>query len=123
MDREQFEEYVERAFEKIPDHFKRKLENIAIMVEDFPTQEDLRQLRIGSGKLLLGYYRGTPLPQRSIWQGTRLPDKIVLFQNNIERLCRNEKEVEDKVFEVLTHEIGHYFGLSDKEIYELMGYL
>lgn len=123
MDREQFEEYVEKAFEKIPDNFKRRLENIAIMVEDFPTQEDLRQLRIGSGKLLLGYYRGTPLPQRSVWQGTRLPDTIVLFQNNIERLCRNEKELEEKVFEVLTHEIGHYFGLSDKEIYELMGYL
>jgi predicted Zn-dependent protease with MMP-like domain len=50
-----------------------------------------------------------------------MPDKIVLFQKNIERTCKNEKEIEEKVYEVIQHEIAHYFGLSDKEIYELMG--
>ncbi|MBI2485883.1 MAG: metallopeptidase family protein [Deltaproteobacteria bacterium] len=121
MNREQFEEIVEKAYEKIPEEFKQKMENIVITVEDFPTPDDLNQLRIRSRKLLLGFYRGTPLPTRSIWQTARLPDKIVLFQQNIEGVCRNEKELEEKVYEVLLHEIGHYFGLSDREIYELMG--
>jgi len=121
LDREKFEELVEKAYERVPEKFKRKMENIEIIVEDFPTLGDLEQLRIRGGELLLGLYRGTPLPKRSIWQAARLPDKIVLFQRDIERMCRSEKEVEEKVYEVLLHEIGHYFGLSDKEIYELMG--
>ena len=121
MDREKFEELVEKAYERIPEKFKRKMENVEIIVEDYPTPEDLEQLRIRGETLLLGFYRGTPLPKRSIWQVARLPDKIVLFQRNIERMCRSEKGIEERVYEVLLHEIGHYFGLSDKEIYELMG--
>jgi predicted Zn-dependent protease with MMP-like domain len=121
LDREKFEELVNKAYEKIPERFKQKMENVEIIVEDSPTPEDLEQLRIRGENLLLGFYRGTPLPKRSVWQVARLPDKIVLFQRNIERMCRGEKEIEERVYEVLLHEIGHYFGLSDKEIYELMG--
>jgi predicted Zn-dependent protease with MMP-like domain len=97
------------------------MENVEIIVEDFPSNQDLEYLDIRDRELLLGLYRGTPLPKRSIWQVARLPDKIVLFQRNIERMFKSEKEIEEKVYEVLLHEIGHYFGLSDKEIYELMG--
>ncbi|MBI2485776.1 MAG: metallopeptidase family protein [Deltaproteobacteria bacterium] len=121
MDREKFQEIVEEAYEKIPEKFKQKMENIVITVKDFPSQEDLERLKIRDGKYLLGFYRGIPLPQRSVWQVIQFPDKIVLFQRNIERMCRSEKEVKEKVYEVLLHEVGHYFGLSDKEIYELMG--
>lgn len=121
LDREKFEELVNKAYEKIPERFKQKMENVEIIVEDSPTPEDLEQLRIRGENLLLGFYRGTSLPKRSVWQVARLPDKIVLFQRNIERMCRGEKEIEERVYEVLLHEIGHYFGLSDKEIYELMG--
>jgi predicted Zn-dependent protease with MMP-like domain len=121
LDREKFEELVEKAYERIPEKFKRKMENVEIIIEDCPTREDLEQLRIRGEKLLLGFYRGTPLPKRSVWQVARLPDKIVLFQSNIERVSRSEREIEERVYKVLLHEIGHYFGLSDKEIYELMG--
>lgn len=121
MDTQKFEGLVNKAYEKIPERFKQKMENVEIIVEDFPAPEDLEQLRIRGEKLLLGFYRGTPLPKRSVWQVARLPDKIVIFQRNIERMCRSEKEIEERVYEVLLHEIGHYFGLSDKEIYELIG--
>ena len=121
MEQKKFEELVDKAYQKIPEKFKQKIENMVITVEDYPTHEDLEHLQIRGSSILLGLYRGTPLPQRSVWQVARLPDKIVLFQKNIERNCRNEKELEEKVYEVLQHEIAHYFGLSDKEIYELMG--
>ena len=121
MDRGKFEELVEKTYARIPETFKRKMENVEIIVEDFPSNQDLEYLDIRDRELLLGLYRGTPLPKRSIWQVARLPDKIVLFQRNIERMFKSEKEIEEKVYEVLLHEIGHYFGLSDKEIYELMG--
>ena len=121
MEQKKFEELVDKAYQKIPEIFKQKIENMVITVEDYPTQEDLVHLKSRGGNLLLGLYRGTPLPQRSVWQVARMPDKIVLFQKNIERICRSEKKLEEKVYEVLKHEIAHYFGLSDKEIYELMG--
>ncbi|HEX3037118.1 MAG TPA: metallopeptidase family protein [Thermodesulfobacteriota bacterium] len=122
MNREKFEKLVQKAYEEIPEVFKERMENIEVIVEDFPTSEDLERLGIRSRSSLLGLYRGTPLPHRSVWQGVRLPDTIVLFQRNIEGTCRYEEELEEKVKEVLVHEIGHYFGLSDEEIYELMGY-
>ncbi len=50
-----------------------------------------------------------------------MPDEIVLFQKDIEKVCRTDQEIEDRVNEVLQHEIAHYFGLNDDEIYELMG--
>ncbi len=121
MERGKFEQLVDKAYQKIPEKFKQKIENMVITVEDHPTHEDFEHLRTRGGDILLGLYRGTPLPQRSVWQVVRMPDKIVLFQKNIERICRSEKEVEEKVYEVLQHEIAHYFGLSDREIYELMG--
>ncbi|MCI0453984.1 MAG: metallopeptidase family protein [Candidatus Dadabacteria bacterium] len=121
MEREKFERLVDKAYQKIPERFKQKIENTVITVEDYPNHEDLEHLKIRGDTILLGLYRGTPLPQRSVWQVARMPDKIVLFQKSIERICKNEKEIEEKVYEVIQHEIAHYFGLSDREIYKLMG--
>ena len=121
MNKKKFEELVEKAYERIPEEYRDKIDNVVITVEDYPTPEDLKKLEIRGKGLLLGLYRGTPLPQRSIWQGTRTPDEIVLFQKDIEKVCRNDKEIEERVDEVLKHEIAHYFGLSDDKIYELMG--
>jgi predicted Zn-dependent protease with MMP-like domain len=121
VDRKRFEELVEKAYQKIPDKFKERIDNVVFKVEDYPTREDLEKLKIRNEGLLLGLYRGTPLHQRSVWQGIRLPDEIVLYQKDIEKVCRNDKEIEDRVNEVLQHELGHYFGLSDDEIYALMG--
>ncbi len=110
-----------KAYERIPEEFKQRIDNVVITVEDYPTRDDLEKLEIRGHGLLLGLYRGTPLPERSVWQGVRLPDEIVLFQKDIERVCKNDREIEARVNEVLQHEIAHYFGLSDDEIYDLMG--
>jgi predicted Zn-dependent protease with MMP-like domain len=121
VDKKAFEALVEKAYSAIPEEFRKKIENVVISVEDYPTSNDLEKLKLRKDSLLLGLYRGVPLPKRSVWQVASFPDVIVIYQKDIERICRNEKEIEDKVNEVLVHEIGHYFGLSDKEIYDLMG--
>jgi len=121
VDRKKFEELVDTAYEKIPQKFRDKIDNVAIMVEDYPSAKDLEKLKIRGKGLLLGLYRGTPLHQRSVWQGVRLPDEIVLYQKDIEKVCKTQDEMEERVNEVLQHEIAHYFGLNDDEIYELMG--
>ena len=121
MDKNKFEDLVEKAYNNIPQKFRDKIDNVAIKVEDYPSAEDLETLKIRGKGLLLGLYRGTPLPQRSVWQGVRLPDEIVIYQKDIEKVCKTEEDIEERVNEVLQHEIAHYFGLNDDEIYELMG--
>ena len=121
MKRQRFEQLVEEAYERIPEEFRKKIDNVVIKVEDYPTREDLEKLEIRGEGLLLGLYRGTPLHLRSVWEGIRLPDEIVLYQKDIEKICRTDEEIEDRIEEVLQHEIAHYFGLNDDEIYALMG--
>ncbi|MBI1807247.1 MAG: metallopeptidase family protein [Ignavibacteria bacterium] len=118
MDRESFELIVEQTFDRLPERFKQAIENVGVVVEDFPDEELVRKLRLPSKYHLLGLYQGIPLPARGPWYGTTpvAPDKISLYQKNIEGRCTSEKEICDRIYEVLLHEIGHYFGMTEKEI-------
>lgn len=120
MEKRQFEEFAERAFENLPELFKGRIDNVQIVVEDYPNEDQLKNLRPASRYELLGLYEGIPLEERGPWYGAvpTVPDRISLFQKNIEAVCRSEKEIERKIQEVLIHEIGHYFGMSDKEIHD-----
>ncbi len=116
MDRQKFEDTIQKAFDALPPKFRDNVENVEIVVEDYPrTDRD-------SGSTLLGLYHGIPLTKRGVWYGTTpvLPDRITLYQKNIERLCTSEEEIAKKIYEVLFHEIGHYFGMNEKEIRSAM---
>ena len=111
MDRIQFSQLVDEALERLPRAFKEKLENIAIIVEDYPEEE----LQEEHGGILLGLFRGIPRTQQSVF-ATSMPSQIFLYQKNIERICRTEKEILEQIDQTVKHEIGHYFGLSEKEL-------
>ncbi len=117
MTKEHFEEIAQTAFDHLPGEFKSRIDNVRIVVEDYPDADVLDNVR-ASRTSLLGLYQGTPLPHRNTWYGTSAtgPDKITLYQKNIEAVCRNDAEVESRILEVLYHEIGHYFGMNEKEI-------
>ena len=118
MDRQLFEHIVEQTFDKLPSQFKNVIENLGVVVEDYPTEELVTKLRLRSKHDLLGLYQGVPLTARNSWYGTMpvVPDKISLYQKNIEAQCSTEDQIVDKIYEVLIHEIGHYFGMSEDEI-------
>jgi predicted Zn-dependent protease with MMP-like domain len=118
MDRNEFEKIVEQSFERLPDVFKKAIENLGIVVEDYPEDAVVLKMKIPSKYNLLGLYHGIPLTSRGTWYGMTpvAPDKISLYQRNIESRCRSEKEIEDAIYAVLIHEIGHYFGMNDEEI-------
>jgi predicted Zn-dependent protease with MMP-like domain len=109
---------VEQAFEQLPETFKSAMENVAIAVEDVPTDEIAALMKLRSKHDLLGLYQGIPLPQRGSWYGMTpvSPDRIYLYQQNIEMACGSREELEEKIKEVLIHEIGHYYGMSEEEI-------
>jgi predicted Zn-dependent protease with MMP-like domain len=118
MDRESFEKLVEQAFELLPENFRHALDNLSIVVEDYPTEEIVRKMNLRSAKQLLGLYQGVPQTHRGTWYGMSpvLPDTISLFQKSIEGVCRDDEAVKEKVKEVLIHELGHYFGMNEDEI-------
>ena len=119
MEREEFESLVNIALETVPEWFREKLENVEIVIEDEPTGRVLRELQVGRGSALLGLYQGVPLDRRGFYYGNVLPDRIALYMGPILRLGGSDEEVAARVREVVIHEIGHYFGLSDEELRRL----
>jgi predicted Zn-dependent protease with MMP-like domain len=119
--REQFEEIAQHAFDSLPIAFKHKIENVQIVVEDYPSGDALN--RSGATKRsLLGLYQGVPLPHRGPSYGMYPvgPDKITLYQKNIEGVTSTPEELERRIVEVLFHELGHYFGMNEREVREAM---
>ena len=119
MDRERFEELVDMALQDMPAEFRERLENIAIVVEDWPTQDQLNRAKVRHRQQLLGLYEGVPLTKRSRWISMKLPDKITIFQKPIENSCRYDKDIVKTIREVVYHEVAHYFGISDKRLRDI----
>ena len=109
MDRKRFVKLVEQALERLPEVFRAKLANLAIIVEDLPPGEPGRE------ELLLGLFHGVPRTEKSSFQATP-PDRIVLYQKNIEAMCSTDEDVRREVRNTLLHELGHYFGMTEDEL-------
>jgi predicted Zn-dependent protease with MMP-like domain len=119
VDRAKFEAIVADALGSIPDDFRDAMRNIAIVVEDEPSRQLLREMEIDPPDSLFGLYQGTPLTERGWDYGNTLPDRILLFQGPHEREAEDEDDLVVSVGETLIHEIGHYFGMSEEEIEEI----
>ena len=118
MDRPAFEKLVEKSLERLPKKFKHKLRNIMIEIEDRPAQELLDDMGIESGTLF-GLYQGVPLTEREWNFGNVLPDRIIIYQQPIELAASSSEEIEEIVLDTVVHEVGHYFGFDDNELYDI----
>jgi len=122
MERERFEELVEKAVEGLPAKFKERLENIAITVEDWPTPKQLKEAGLRDRRDLFGLYEGIPLPNRGSGYNMVLPDRITIFQKPIEMHYRSDERIVRKIQDTVRHEIAHYFGISDARLKEIGRY-
>jgi predicted Zn-dependent protease with MMP-like domain len=115
---EEFREVVTRAIDAIPPLYQQHLNNVAFIVEDFPTPAQAMQLNLYPNELLFGLYEGVPLPQRG---GTTklLPDKITIFKRPAEMVSRSLEELKEHVRHTVWHEVAHYYGLDHERIHEL----
>ena len=116
MEKEKFEALVARAIENLPPEFRNKLENVDVVIEDWPTPSQLSQVKLRYPGQLLGLYQGVPQARRSRGYGMVLPDKISIFQKPIEAQCRFDEEIKAKIGEVVRHEIAHHFGTDEKTL-------
>ena len=119
MQREKFEALVARAIDNLPPEFQCRLENVDIVVENWPTPGQLRQAKHSHPTQLLGLYQGVPQTKRGRGYGLVLPDKISIFQKPIEAHCRFGDEIEATIEEVVRHEIAHHFGLDEKTLRQI----
>jgi len=112
-----------KALGELPPEFRDKLENVDIVIEDRPDLNLLKSLRIGARGRILGLYQGVPLKSRTHYYGMVLPDKITIYQANIEQACQGKGVgIAEEVRHVLEHEIAHHFGISDQRLKDLGTY-
>ncbi len=119
MEREKFEKLAEEALAQIPKKFKKLISNLAVIVEEKASREIFEKTGTTPLSSILGHYHGVPFKHRGPFYGNIPPDVIVIYQKPIESICSTEEEIKKKVREVVFHEIGHYFGLSEKELREI----
>jgi len=120
MTRERFEAIAEEEFAVLPEPFRKRIENVRIVIEDVDSPAERRRAGVDRSSMLLGLYEGVPLPRRGIDYGIVpvMPDTVTLFQKNIESIARSEAEVRTQIRETLIHEIAHYFGMDEDDIRE-----
>lgn len=111
MEAEAFETLVDQAIEQLPAEFREALDNVAIMIQDWPTHEQLGHTKDHSE--LLGLYQGVPQTERGYHYNMAMPDTITLFKRPIERQCSNDDQVRQAVIDTLQHEIAHHFGTDE----------
>ncbi len=137
MKRKPFHRLVEEALAALPAKFRARIQNVAIVVEDYPAEQSARrglaQKPPKSGAsakkppvsdaseenregLLMGEFIGTPATEKSVWDTAAGPDRIVLYQKNIEAACRTEGEIREEVRLTVLHELGHYFGMTEDQL-------
>jgi len=109
VERERFEQLANEVVENLPQPFRSRLSNLAIIVEDSPPREPDR------GGLLLGLFSGVPRTLKSVFAADP-PNHIYLYQKNIEAICSTDAQIVHQIRETLLHEIGHYFGLNEDEL-------
>ena len=118
VDEEHFQELIDTALGELPGEHVKNIQNVAILYEDFPTEEQREQLELRHDQTLLGLYEGVPLPAR---QGTTrlLPDKITLFRGPLCYQANTLPELKEQIKHTLWHEIAHYYGLDHDKISQL----
>jgi predicted Zn-dependent protease with MMP-like domain len=119
VQRSDFEAMVAQAVDDLPAEFRDALDNVEVVVEDWPDAETMRRAGVGHPSQLLGFYHGVPLTRRGHNYSFVLPDKISIYRMPILMRCRTADEVRAMVGRVVRHEVAHHFGIDDARLREI----
>jgi len=113
ISREKFEQIVRSAMADLPEKFKNRLNNVAIFVEDEPTEEQLKKIGLRRGDILFGLFEGYAQGKKLNF-GPVLPDRITIFRKAILSQSSNQAELKAKIIATVRHEIAHHFGSDER---------
>lgn len=118
MEDKAFEVLVNAGIDSIDEEFIKKLKNVAIVISDFPTRDQLQKVRARPGTTLFGLYEGIPQIKRGSNYTNVLPDKITIFKIPMLCVVNSEEELKEQVKKTVWHEIAHHFGMNHQQIHE-----
>jgi predicted Zn-dependent protease with MMP-like domain len=117
MSREEFERVVAKALDGLPSEVAGFLDNVAVVVEEEPADDDLVEAGLDpETDTLFGIYQGLALPDRGGSYGNVLPDRIVIYRRPLLEECDDRNELIREIQDTVVHEIGHYFGLGEEDL-------
>lgn len=119
MKEKTFEQFVEEGFLRLPEWVRAKIRNVALLVEDEPSEEVRSHEGLGEDETLLGYYQGIPLSARGSEYGVgmTMPDTITLYRTPILHAAREDNLLVAQVIaETIWHEYAHHFGMDEAEV-------
>lgn len=119
---EEFERIVDETVAQLPEQFRARIENLAIVVEEFPDAWTLQSVGLANRYGLLGFYHGVPLTQRTQNYGSVAPDLISIYRQPIMSYYRTDEAIREGIRHTVRHELAHYFGISDERLHELGAY-
>ena len=111
MEPEQFDALVDRALDEIPDEIAALVQNVVVLVEDEPPEDEPDDL--------LGLYDGVALTERTATTTVQLPDRIFIFRGPLLDMCDTEEQLVEEVRITVVHEIAHHFGIDDRRLHDL----
>ena len=112
-----FEALAHRAYEGLPEDFRALCRGLVIQVDDFPTEEVLREMEAETDFDLLGLFRGIGMPFQSVQSSGAMPNLIWLYRRPIlDYWAEHDETLGAVIAHVLIHEIGHHFGFSDADM-------
>ncbi|PYT41216.1 MAG: hypothetical protein DMG47_17875 [Acidobacteria bacterium] len=123
MEREKFVKLVEEALEGLPTRFRNRIHNVTVLVENVPPEQLPRRCSRNAGildsddaeNLVLAIFEGVATTRKSVFDLPTGPDRIVLYQKNIEAVCSIEDEIRKEIRLTIVHELGHYFGMTEAQ--------
>jgi len=117
LSEDEFSDLVEEALDTLPEEFLPYMENVSVEIQPRPTREFMKQNFLeGSPNTLLGLYVGTALPDKSVNSVVDWPERIFIFQRNIESICDRREDIIDQVQTTVLHEVGHHFGMDEDDL-------
>ena len=117
--RDDFSRALREALSELPPRFHDALANVAVVVEEWPPDDLLDELRVPPDDTLYGFYHGVPLPERSVQDSGLLPDMISVYRGPLVEDFPDRSELRRQIRITLLHEIGHYFGMDEEELSRL----
>ena len=119
VSKQRFARLVEEALTDLPEPFASHLEEMTVEIQARPSRKQLKEQGLDDDELLLGLYVGVPMTERHVEASSGIPDKIFIFQEDIELCCETERELIEQSRITVLHEIGHHFGMDEDDLEEL----
>jgi len=119
VSRKRFETLVAAALDGLPGFIQEAMNNVDVVIDDWPTEEQYAVLGIAPEEWLFGLYEGTPLIERGVVVDVLMPDKITIFKGPLEEACGTDEQITDEIRRTVVHEVAHHFGIDEARLAEL----